>query len=83
MIQTDASEIGLKELNEPAYVYCSDLPVNTIFFLTPRHVLIQGECCSDGKHCCDYGYKCDSTSMMCKQGFSEIPAGTQERAKSN
>ncbi|XP_010739837.2 granulins isoform X1 [Larimichthys crocea] len=42
-----------------------------------------GECCSDGKHCCDYGYKCDSTSMMCKQGFSEIPAGTQERAKSN
>lgn len=27
-----------------------------------------GQCCSDGKHCCEYGYKCDATFSSCRKG---------------
>lgn len=32
-----------------------------------------GQCCSDGKHCCEYGYTCDATSSSCKGWFSQTP----------
>lgn len=28
-----------------------------------------GQCCSDGKHCCEYGYNCDATFSSCKRKF--------------
>lgn len=39
-----------------------------------------GQCCADGKHCCQYGYTCDATSLRCRRGFSQIPSGAQEPA---
>ncbi|XP_027031438.1 progranulin-like isoform X1 [Tachysurus fulvidraco] len=33
-----------------------------------------GQCCKDGKHCCEYGYDCNSTFTQCKKGVSSIPA---------
>ncbi|XP_029299623.1 progranulin-like [Cottoperca gobio] len=42
-----------------------------------------GQCCKDGKHCCEYGYNCDPTSMSCRRGYSQIPSGAQERAKTD
>ncbi|KAM6959213.1 progranulin-like [Aplochiton taeniatus] len=26
-----------------------------------------GKCCSDGMHCCEYGYTCDPSSMQCRK----------------
>ncbi|XP_051245823.1 progranulin [Dicentrarchus labrax] len=40
-----------------------------------------GQCCADGKHCCQFGYTCDPTSLSCRNWFSQIPSGKQERAK--
>ncbi|XP_037649948.1 progranulin-like [Sebastes umbrosus] len=40
-----------------------------------------GQCCADGRHCCDYGYTCDSTSLSCNKGYSQIPSGAQEDVK--
>nr|XP_040045065.1 progranulin-like [Gasterosteus aculeatus aculeatus] len=42
-----------------------------------------GQCCADGRHCCQYGYACDSTSLSCKSGYSQIPSGAQEAAKTD
>ncbi|KAM9340380.1 progranulin-like [Symphorus nematophorus] len=42
-----------------------------------------GQCCSDGQHCCEYGYTCDPTSSTCIGWFSQIPSGTQEHSKSD
>lgn len=42
-----------------------------------------GQCCADGKHCCEYGYTCDPSSKTCRGRYSQIPAGTQEHAKTN
>ncbi|KAI4890261.1 hypothetical protein NFI96_014037 [Prochilodus magdalenae] len=39
-----------------------------------------GQCCKDGKHCCEYGYTCDSTSSQCTQGYISIPARPKEKA---
>ncbi|XP_053084539.1 uncharacterized protein LOC113536235 isoform X3 [Pangasianodon hypophthalmus] len=33
-----------------------------------------GQCCKDGKHCCEYGYDCNTTFTKCKRGYSSIPA---------
>ncbi|MCJ8746221.1 hypothetical protein PDJAM_G00139390 [Pangasius djambal] len=33
-----------------------------------------GQCCKDGKHCCEYGYDCNSTFTKCKRRYSSIPA---------
>ncbi|KAK5855211.1 hypothetical protein PBY51_005338 [Eleginops maclovinus] len=41
-----------------------------------------GSCCQDGKHCCEYGFKCSSTSLLCVNGYAEIPSGAREHAKS-
>ncbi|XP_076005907.1 progranulin-like [Genypterus blacodes] len=38
-------------------------------------------CCSDGKHCCEYSYTCDPTSMTCKKGYAQVPSGRKESAK--
>ncbi|XP_062292618.1 progranulin-like [Scomber scombrus] len=40
-----------------------------------------GQCCTDGQHCCEYGYTCDPGSMTCRGLYSLIPSGTQEGAK--
>ncbi|XP_068189747.1 progranulin-like isoform X2 [Antennarius striatus] len=32
----------------------------------------EGQCCSDGRHCCDYGYTCDNTDLSCKKSDSTI-----------
>ncbi|XP_044026943.1 progranulin-like isoform X3 [Siniperca chuatsi] len=42
-----------------------------------------GKCCADGQHCCEYGYTCDPTSLSCRRWYSQIPSGTQERAKTD
>nr|XP_046274670.1 progranulin-like [Scatophagus argus] len=42
-----------------------------------------GQCCSDGQHCCEYGYNCDATSKSCKRGYIQFPSRTQERAKTD
>uniref|UniRef100_A0A3Q3X6B8 Granulins domain-containing protein n=1 Tax=Mola mola TaxID=94237 RepID=A0A3Q3X6B8_MOLML len=42
-----------------------------------------GQCCSDGQHCCEYGYTCTTTSLSCHKPFSQVPSATQERAKSD
>uniref|UniRef100_A0A3B1IQR7 Granulins domain-containing protein n=1 Tax=Astyanax mexicanus TaxID=7994 RepID=A0A3B1IQR7_ASTMX len=33
-----------------------------------------GQCCKDGKHCCESGYECDG-SVSCRKGPLNIPAG--------
>ncbi|XP_053468701.1 progranulin isoform X1 [Ictalurus furcatus] len=33
-----------------------------------------GQCCKDGKHCCEYGYDCNCTFTRCKKGYSSAPA---------
>ncbi|XP_071374106.1 progranulin-like [Centroberyx affinis] len=40
-----------------------------------------GQCCSDGLHCCEYGYTCDPSSMACRNLYSQIPSGEKEPAK--
>ncbi|XP_008293592.1 granulin 1 [Stegastes partitus] len=40
-----------------------------------------GQCCRDGRHCCQYGYTCDPSSMTCRKWYSEVPAGAQEDAE--
>lgn len=40
-----------------------------------------GQCCSDGQHCCEYGYTCDSDSMSCKGPYSQVPSGRRQEAK--
>ncbi|CAN9503881.1 unnamed protein product [Ophioblennius macclurei] len=42
-----------------------------------------GQCCSDGKHCCEYGYNCDPTSMSCRKWWSKIPSGERQEAKTD
>ncbi|XP_072530944.1 progranulin-like isoform X2 [Salminus brasiliensis] len=39
-----------------------------------------GQCCKDGKHCCEYGYKCDVTYSQCKKGYSNVPARPRKTA---
>ncbi|XP_036371486.1 granulin 1 [Megalops cyprinoides] len=42
-----------------------------------------GQCCLDGVHCCEYGYKCDATSKKCTKGYAYIPSGLKETAHRN
>ncbi|XP_030003814.1 progranulin-like [Sphaeramia orbicularis] len=42
-----------------------------------------GQCCLDGRHCCEYGYTCDPLSQSCRRFYSQIPAGTQQKAKAD
>ncbi|KAG7245031.1 hypothetical protein INR49_023597, partial [Caranx melampygus] len=42
-----------------------------------------GQCCADGKHCCQYGYSCDALSMTCRGFYSQVPSGAQEEAKTD
>ncbi|XP_054462058.1 progranulin-like [Anoplopoma fimbria] len=42
-----------------------------------------GQCCTDGQHCCEYGYTCDPTSLSCRRWYSEIPSGAQKDAKTD
>lgn len=37
-----------------------------------------GQCCADGRHCCEYGYSCDPSSLSCRRWYSKVPSGTQE-----
>ncbi|XP_062385885.1 progranulin-like isoform X2 [Sardina pilchardus] len=39
---------------------------------------LQGQCCLDGKHCCEYKWTCDSTSMSCARGGTNIPSSTMK-----
>lgn len=39
-----------------------------------------GQCCKDGKHCCEYGYNCDPTYSTCKKGYSRVPARPRKTA---
>uniref|UniRef100_A0A4W4H4Q7 Granulins domain-containing protein n=2 Tax=Electrophorus electricus TaxID=8005 RepID=A0A4W4H4Q7_ELEEL len=42
---------------------------------------ILGQCCKDGKHCCERGYECDVTFSSCKKkGFLSIPAQLKRKA---
>ena len=36
-------------------------------------LLLQGQCCSDGVHCCEYGYTCDSSNLRCRKVFTDVP----------
>ncbi|KAK2830257.1 hypothetical protein Q5P01_018188 [Channa striata] len=40
-----------------------------------------GQCCADGRHCCEYGYTCDPSSSSCRKWYSKVPSGAQEHAK--
>ncbi|KAF7661728.1 hypothetical protein LDENG_00253240 [Lucifuga dentata] len=40
-----------------------------------------GQCCPDRKHCCQYGYTCDPSSLTCRNMYSQIPSGQREPAK--
>lgn len=42
-----------------------------------------GQCCTDGKHCCEYGYNCDAQSVTCRRFYSQVPSGAQEEAKTD
>ncbi|XP_022602730.1 granulins-like [Seriola dumerili] len=42
-----------------------------------------GQCCSDGKHCCQYGYNCEPSSLSCRRFYSQVASGTQEDAKTD
>ncbi|KAL2080034.1 hypothetical protein ACEWY4_023827 [Coilia grayii] len=35
-----------------------------------------GQCCMDGRHCCEYHWTCDPTSMSCNKGENYIPSAT-------
>ncbi|MGH0142184.1 UNVERIFIED_CONTAM: hypothetical protein FKN15_052238 [Acipenser sinensis] len=37
-------------------------------------------CCSDGNHCCPYGFHCDVTSTLCLKSGLRIPWATKEPA---
>ncbi|XP_039977029.1 progranulin-like [Xiphias gladius] len=39
-----------------------------------------GQCCTDGQHCCQYGYTCEPSSLTCRRFYSQVPSGTQEHA---
>ncbi|XP_030645255.1 progranulin-like [Chanos chanos] len=40
-----------------------------------------GQCCKDGKHCCEYGYTCGDQSDQCLKGYFRIPAGQRKKAQ--
>ncbi|CAL8296346.1 unnamed protein product [Lota lota] len=40
-----------------------------------------GHCCSDGVHCCEYGYTCDPSNLRCRKGFTDVPSGTKKDVK--
>ncbi|KAL0961896.1 hypothetical protein UPYG_G00333090 [Umbra pygmaea] len=40
-----------------------------------------GQCCADGKHCCEFGYTCDAKSSKCKKCYSQIPSNLKDAAK--
>ncbi|XP_026155924.1 progranulin-like isoform X2 [Mastacembelus armatus] len=42
-----------------------------------------GQCCADGRHCCEYGYACDPSSLSCRRWYSQVPSGAQEDAKTD
>ncbi|XP_029976653.1 progranulin-like [Salarias fasciatus] len=42
-----------------------------------------GQCCSDGRHCCEYGYACDPSASSCRKWFSQIPSAEQQQAKAD
>ncbi|XP_026203689.1 progranulin-like [Anabas testudineus] len=42
-----------------------------------------GKCCADGRHCCQYGYDCDPSSLKCRNFYSQVPSGTQQQAKTD
>ena len=44
-------------------------------------LLLQGQCCSDGVHCCEYGYTCDLSNLRCRKGFTDVPSGAKKDAK--
>ncbi|KAG9355442.1 hypothetical protein JZ751_000280 [Albula glossodonta] len=42
-----------------------------------------GSCCTDGQHCCEYGYTCDKKSQKCVNGYASIYAALKKAAKRN
>ncbi|XP_012685020.2 granulin 1 isoform X2 [Clupea harengus] len=36
-----------------------------------------GQCCLDGKHCCEFDWTCDSNSTNCVKGDTSIPSATR------
>ncbi|KAI1901615.1 hypothetical protein AGOR_G00036220 [Albula goreensis] len=42
-----------------------------------------GSCCTDGQHCCEYGYTCDQKSQKCVNGYASIYAALKKAAKRN
>ncbi|XP_059205675.1 granulin 2 [Centropristis striata] len=42
-----------------------------------------GQCCTDGKHCCQYGYNCGPSALSCRRWYTQIPSGAQEHAKTD
>uniref|UniRef100_A0A3B3R687 Granulins domain-containing protein n=2 Tax=Paramormyrops kingsleyae TaxID=1676925 RepID=A0A3B3R687_9TELE len=37
-----------------------------------------GQCCKDGRHCCEYGFRCDWTSLKCTKGYLQFPSAHRE-----
>ncbi|XP_018587373.1 progranulin-like [Scleropages formosus] len=37
-----------------------------------------GQCCKDGEHCCEYGFKCDRTSKECIKGYLRVPSALKQ-----
>ncbi|XP_058233260.1 progranulin-like [Hemibagrus wyckioides] len=72
----------LKLQNQDAVIHCNDQ-----FYCPAGHSCCKsstgqlaccpyplGQCCQDGKHCCEYGHDCDPTSTVCNKGYISVPA---------
>ncbi|KAG7501139.1 hypothetical protein JOB18_040775 [Solea senegalensis] len=40
-----------------------------------------GQCCKDGRHCCQYGYTCDPGSISCRRFYSQVPSGDRKQVQ--
>lgn len=68
---------------QPSITMCNWHAIYRAIFRSKSRLVFgfQAKCCSDGKHCCEYGYTCDSTSMSCRNLYSQVPSARKESAK--
>ncbi|KAM9493414.1 progranulin-like [Clarias gariepinus] len=69
-------------------IHCSDrfyCPAGNSCCKTPTGQLAccpypLGQCCKDGKHCCEYGYNCNPTFTKCISHYASVPALLTKKA---
>ncbi|TRZ01833.1 hypothetical protein DNTS_004275 [Danionella cerebrum] len=97
LVALTAADEPVVDLSEPvesggasiSVVHCDAstvCPDGTTCCLSPFGVWVccpypLGQCCRDGRHCCPYGYYCDSTSTHCLRGWMRLSSSPQPASK--